>query len=112
MERSTRYKGEDVERMRAARVERREPLFHIDGPINLKGHVADWKDHRFLDRVDACWTFLMAHGYLDRDTSEALRARIKEDIKRADEDHLFHCCDARTAEEIWGPDWREDYRGT
>lgn len=113
MERGRRYKGQDIRAILKGRTERREPLYSPDGELNLKGHVADWVGHRFTDRLDACWLFLMAHGYLDRDVSETVRDRIREDIIRAGRARQahFHCCDARTDIELWGEGWRETYRG-
>lgn len=72
-----------------------------DGPINLLGRVPDWKGHSFIQRVDACWALMMAHGYLDRAWSEQLRERIAADIGRAGARGRF-ACSAPTGTDLHG----------
>lgn len=90
-QRGTKYSARDIGEILEARVSERVPLYGADGSSNLKGRVADWVDHRFLDRADACWFFLLAHGYLDRDESRKLRARIIQDIARSQSEGKYLC---------------------
>lgn len=102
LDHSRRFWKEDVDVIRDSRVEHRVPLHGENGTFNLDGHVADWQGHRFIDRVDACWVFLTAHGYLDRETSEALRSRIKADIARSRLTGKRYAANASSATELWG----------
>lgn len=97
--RSRRFRVADIQALKDRRAEPREELFAEDGRIRLRGHVADWINHRLVERADACWMFLTAYGYATRDESNAIRVRIVSDVDRSGLSRKFFCCDAPSTED-------------
>lgn len=101
-ERSRRYSAEDIETILRERADASPELFTADGHLNLNGRVSDWTRETFIDRLDSCWTFLMAYGYLDPEWAESLRLKIVADVERSGQRRRFLACDPPRGSEMGG----------
>ena len=94
MQRGARYSADSIEGLKSIK----EPAHAPDGEgFDLTGRVPDWVGHRFIDRSDACWSHLLAYGYLTKAEAERVRMMIVADAAQAGASGKFMCATATSA---------------